>query len=89
MEKEFWYGLVFGFGGFALSTVVLVVVINQFGAFWRARIARREEAQDRALIERYEQLAGEQNRVHTAAATDLADVRERLTEIERLLREVE
>ena len=88
-DTEFWYGLVFGFGMIVLMAVILVVVLVQFGAFTRARIARREAAADQELIAKYEQLAAQSTDAQESAATELSGVRQRLEAIERLLREVE
>lgn len=88
-DMDFWYGLLFGLGFFVLATIILVVILIQAGAFSRARIARREQAEERALIGKYEELA-DQAAVHQQAASDeLVTVRERLDAIETLLREVE
>lgn len=88
-DTEFWYGLVFGFGGFALTAVVLVVILVQVGAFTRARMVRRDEARDQELIDKYEQLATQSQHAQESATTELAGMRQRLEAIERLLREVE
>lgn len=88
-DKEFWYGLVFGFGVIVLMSVILVVVLLQVGAFTRARVARREEAQEKELIAKYEQLSKQALHAQESAVTELSGMRQRLESIERLLREVE
>jgi tetrahydromethanopterin S-methyltransferase subunit G len=88
-DTEFWYGLVFGFGMLVLITVLVVVILHQGGAFARARIARRELAQDRALIERYESLVDQSAEHQKLASAELTAIRERLDAIEAMLREVE
>ena len=88
-DTDFWYGLFFGLGFFVLGTIILVVILIQVGAFSRARIARREKAEERELIGKYEELA-DQAAVHQqSASTELVAIRERLDAIETMLREVE
>lgn len=89
MDQEFWYGLVFGFGVLVLGTILLVVILIQGGSFQRAKIARREQAADRELIARYEELTEATSTAQQQTAEDLADVRRRVAEIERMIREVD
>lgn len=89
MKEDFWYGLVFGGGMFVLLTVILVVILIQLGAFQRARIARREEAQDMELIKKYEALATSHERSQEKSVAELGEIRARVVAIEELLREVE
>jgi hypothetical protein len=88
-SPEDWYGLIFGFGFLVLVTVVLIVILHQGGTFARARIVRREQTQERALIEKYESLASESATHQKVASAELSTIRERLDSIETLLREVE
>ena len=88
-SPEDWYGLIFGFGFFVLITVIVVVILIQGGAFARARIARREKAQETALLERYEILVDQTAEHQKTASTELATIRERLDAIETMLREVD
>lgn len=83
-----WYGLIFGFGFLVLVTIVLVVILFQGGAFARARIARREKAQEQALVEKYEALADRSAKHQEATSAELTTIRERLDAIETMLREV-
>ena len=88
-SPEDWYGLIFGFGFLVLVTIVLVVILFQGGAFARARIARREKAQEQALLEKYETLATRTAEDQKTASVELTAIRERLDAIETMLREVE
>jgi hypothetical protein len=88
-DTEFWYGLLFGLGTLVLGTIVLVIVLIQGGAFARARVARRETAQERELIARYEELADSSASTQDNVSTELSQIRRRLDDIERMLREVE
>jgi type VI protein secretion system component VasK len=74
--------------GFAAASIVLagsfalvIVVVWQVAVTWRARIVA---SRDRA----YQQLAEEAVATQRQAAADLADLRERVASIEKLLREV-
>lgn len=89
MDQEFWYGLVFGFGVLVLGTIILIVILIQGGSFQRARMARREQAAERELLERYEDLAGRTTRNQDSVRAELSEIRDRLAEVERMLREVE
>jgi biopolymer transport protein ExbB/TolQ len=88
-SPEDWYGLIFGFGFLVLVTIVLVVILHQGGAFARARAARREQAQDRTLISKYESLADRSAEHQKVSSAELTTIRERLDSIEAMLREVE
>lgn len=84
-----WYGLFFGLGFLILVTIVLVVILIQVGAFTRARIARREQAQEQAMIDKYESLADRSAQHEETTSAELTTIRERLDSIETMLREVE
>ncbi|MGH3481180.1 MAG: hypothetical protein ACRDQD_30710 [Nocardioidaceae bacterium] len=84
-----WYGLFFGLGFLILVTIILVVILIQIGAFTRARIARREQAQEQAMIDKYESLAGRSAQHQETTSAELTTIRERLDSIETMLREVE
>lgn len=88
-DTDFWYGLLFGLGSFVLGTVILVVILIQVGAFSRARIARREQSEERTLTDRYEELAHQAGQHQQSASAELVTIRERLDAIETMLREVE
>ena len=80
-----WFAAVF----LGLVTILLIVIIVQVGALWRARISiAREKA--------YQELAVSQAAAteQTAAALEqlngtVTDIEERLTSVERMMREVE
>ncbi|HYJ69503.1 MAG TPA: hypothetical protein VEX15_17760 [Nocardioidaceae bacterium] len=88
-SPEDWYGLIFGFGFLVLVTIILLVILHQWGAFARARVARREQAEDRTLISKYESLADQSAEHQKVTGSELTTIRERLDAIETLLREVE
>jgi hypothetical protein len=89
MDDVDWEGIFFGLGVLILGTVLVVVTLIQIGAFSRARIARRDDQELKAVVERYEQLAGTSTRHQETVATELGAVRARLDEIEALMRQVD
>lgn len=86
---EAWIAIISVAGGITMITVIAAVLIWQVASTWRARMSvAREEA--------YKRLAQESSDAqHRATATleaisrDLAELRERTAEMERLLKEVE
>jgi hypothetical protein len=89
MEDTDWTGVIFGMGVLTLGTIILVVVLVVGERFYRARLGSREVDRVNKLVERYEETATSLARSQESAAGDLADLRERVTAIERILREVE
>jgi len=76
------FGMVFTLGILALATIIIVVSIWQFAANERAKASiAREEA--------YRKLAEETAKTQTEIAEALKEIRPKITEIEKLLREVE
>lgn len=89
MEDIDWTGVIFGMGVLVLGTVILVVVLIVGERFYRARAQRQDLLRMHDLVERYERYADEAEKHQESVDTGLSDVRARLTEIERMLREVE
>ena len=89
MEDTDWTGVIFGMGVLTLGTIILIVVLIVAERFYRARSQRHELDMLTDLVRKYEATASSSARSQEATASDLADVRTRLTAIERLLREVE
>jgi hypothetical protein len=89
MEEVDWMAVFFGLGFLVLATIITVVVLTQVGSYSRARIARRQEDRFRELGERYEALARSAADHQERATAELAEIRERLSAIEKILREVE
>lgn len=84
-----WPDAVIAAAGIAMVTAIAVVVVWQFFASWRARVSAAREEAYRDLSARFadtqEQLVADQGRV----AADLSEVKARVENIERILREVE
>ena len=93
MSAELWqetiFGIGFGLGVLILGTVILVVVINQFGRVWAARASDARETQ-------YQKLAAQATNYQRRAVAEqeklvneVAVLTERLGRIERVLQQVE
>lgn len=84
-----WPDAIIAVAGIALVAVVIAVVVWQIAGTWRARmLAGREEAYRKLAEEAAESQQAVQRQL-TSTANDLADVRERIAEIERVLKQVE
>ncbi len=88
MEETDWTGVIFGMGVLTLGSILLIVVLIVGERFYRARSQRHDLDRLTTLIQKYEETAIATARSQESTATDLADVRTRLAEIERMLREV-
>lgn len=88
-EGTEWPGALIAVAGIAMITAIIVVGVWQIFASWRARVSVAREDAYRKLAEQsvttQEQILEEQKRV----ANHLTDVRTRVENIERILREVE
>jgi hypothetical protein len=84
-----WPDAMIATAGVVMVTAIVVIVIWQIAASWRARVSVERETAYRELVSQSavleEQLLAEQRRV----ASDLSAVRQRVENIERILREVE
>jgi len=88
MSSDDLTGVIFGMGVLILGTIILVVVLMQAGRLINLRSQRTEDNRYAELTERYEALAVKVSGGQDASAEDLADIRTRVGEIERLLRDV-
>ena len=88
MSSEDLTGVIFGMGVLVLGTVILVVVLTQGVRYLNGRADRANDDRYAALNERYEALVEKVSDGQEASAADLADIRTRVGEIERLLRDV-
>jgi len=88
MSSDDLTGIIFGMGVLILGTIILVVVLMQVGRLINARTQRTDDNRFAELTERYEALAVKVSDGQEASAADLADIRTRVGEIERLLRDV-
>ncbi|AEV81920.1 hypothetical protein ACWT_0905 [Actinoplanes sp. SE50] len=68
--------------------VVLIVIVWQLAATWRARLATAREAQYRELAERCAQLLAENAELQKRTVAELTHVREATAAMEKMMREV-
>jgi hypothetical protein len=88
MNSEDLTGVIFGMGVLVLGTIILVVVLTQGVRYLNARADKTSEDRFAGLNERYEVLVEKVSGSQESSAADLADIRTRVVEIERLLRDV-
>lgn len=81
-------GVIMGATVLTLGTIVLVTVIIQFAATWRARAAMARDEAYRGLAEQAVTARTAAAALDQKLAEELADVRTRLTAIEKMLKEV-
>lgn len=86
--NEDWTGVIFGMGVLVLGTVILVVVLVLVGRFVTDRAQRNADRRYAELAERYEALAEKVSAGQDAETESLTEIRTRVTEIERMLRDV-
>jgi hypothetical protein len=88
MSSDDLTGVIFGMGVLVLGTTILVVVLMQAGRLLNVRSQRADDNRFAELSERYETLVEKVSSGQESSAADLADIRTRVGEIERLLRDV-
>lgn len=81
-------GVIMGATVLTLGTIVLVTLIIQLAASWRARAALAREEEYRRLAADSVAAQGAASEAGHRLAGELADVRMRLQSIEKLLRDV-
>lgn len=86
---EDWTGLIFGTLVLILITVIFMTILLVGASYLKARSARHDEQRLEQLVARYEELLARSDKHNEAFSADMADVRGRVVEIERMLREVD
>ncbi|AXK36661.1 hypothetical protein DVA86_32940 [Streptomyces armeniacus] len=75
-----------GTGGlFAL----LIVIVWQIAATWRARMLAAREEQYKQLAQKYAQLLDDNVELHRRSIEELTEARKSITSMERMMREIE
>ncbi|WP_255955272.1 hypothetical protein [Streptomyces odontomachi] len=82
---EDWAAVV-GAGGVFL---LLIVVVRQFAATWRARMMAAREEQYRQMAVKYQTLLEDNVEIQRRTVEELAQSRAALSSMERMMREVE
>ncbi len=83
------FGVGFGLGFLILGTIILIVVIRQFGESRRAKMLVAREEAYRQLAERYDALQAEAAATQRQTLDELRALNQRTSSIETLLRSVE
>jgi hypothetical protein len=80
---------IFGFGSMVLVFTSVLLLIRWFVEYRKTRLLAGHQDGYRRLLDRYEQLSASTMDAQQRAATDLAELRTRVTAVERLLRTVD
>ncbi|WP_267245273.1 hypothetical protein [Streptomyces sp. PR69] len=75
-----------GAGGVFL---LLIVIVWQVAATWRARMLAAREDEYRRLAERYARLLEDSTELHRRTLDELTQTRASLTSMEKMMREIE
>jgi hypothetical protein len=85
---EAWIAIVAVGGGMALVAIITSVLIWQIGGTWRARMSVARETAYRELASESASAQARTADELTRVASELADLRTRTAEMERMLKEV-
>ena len=92
MSEDFWreviFGIGMGLGTIILATIVLVVIIKYGSQIWQARVTALSADQYRKLAAGATAAQERTAEVEEQIVRELAELRERVTSMEKLLREV-
>jgi hypothetical protein len=80
---------IFGFGTIVLVFTAALLLIRWFVDYRKTKLVAGREDGYRRLLDRYEQLAASTMDAQQRAATDLAELRTRVSSMEQLLRTVD
>lgn len=81
-------GMIMGAAVLTLFTIILVTVIIQLSATWRAKVVLAREEEYRKLAEQATAASTSAAAAGQKLADDVAEIKARITSIEKLLREV-
>ncbi len=86
-EDTSWvWPAVMSLGGFFL---LLIVVVWQIAATWRARMLARREEEYRRLAAKYAELLEDQTEILRRWTDDLTETRKSVASMERMMREID
>ena len=92
MSEKFWtdviFGIGMGLGTIILATIVLVVVIKYGSQIWQARVTAVSTDEYRRVAAEATAAQVRTAEVEEQIVRELSDLRERVTSMEKLLREV-
>ncbi|MFW6691759.1 hypothetical protein [Streptomyces sp. MAR4 CNX-425] len=82
-------GAVAGGIGAAGFFALLIVVVWQIAATWRAKMLAAREEQYRQLVVKYQQLLEDNLELHRRSIDELTEARRSITSMEKMMREIE
>lgn len=82
-------GAVVGAVGAAGFFALLIVVVWQIAATWRAKMIAAREEQYRQLVIKYQQLLEDNLELHRRSIDELTEARRSITSMEKMMREIE
>ncbi|WP_419996785.1 hypothetical protein [Streptomyces boninensis] len=80
-----WVGAVGAAGFFAL----LIVVVWQIAATWRAKMLASREEQYKQMTLKYQQLLEDNLELHRRSLDELSETRRTVSSVEKMMREIE
>ncbi|CAL9614495.1 hypothetical protein SUDANB21_05716 [Streptomyces sp. enrichment culture] len=86
---EAWDGDVVGALAAGGAFLLLIVIVWQIAATWRARMLAAREDQYRELSQKYAQLLEDSVAIQQRAAEELGQTRKAVTSMERMMREID
>ncbi|GEB53647.1 MULTISPECIES: hypothetical protein [Streptomyces] len=69
--------------------VLMIVIVWQLAATWRARMLAAREQQYKRLAEKYAQLLEDNVELHRRSIEELTQARKSITSMEKMMREIE
>ncbi|WP_425824715.1 hypothetical protein [Streptomyces fractus] len=85
MSGEDWAGAIGAAGVF----LFLIVIVWQVAATWRARMLAAREGEYKRLAAKYAQLLEDNIEIQRRSSEELTQVRNALTSMEKMMREIE
>ncbi|WBB64246.1 hypothetical protein O7599_17800 [Streptomyces sp. WMMC500] len=82
-------GAVVGAVGAAGFFALLIVVVWQIAATWRAKMLAAREEQYRQLVVKYQQLLEDNLELHRRSIDELTEARRSISSMEKMMREIE
>lgn len=82
-------GAIVGAVGAAGFFALLIVVVWQIAATWRARMLAAREEQYRQMAVKYQQLLEDNLELHRRSIDELTEARRSITSMEKMMREIE
>jgi hypothetical protein len=82
-------GIIFGLSTMIIATVIVLFLLKTYADYRKAKLTSDQDEKVRQLVNRYEQLAESTLDAQQRVATELTEVRGRVTNVEQFLRTVD